>query len=245
MEGNSHYNNKCYVSALDSYTRALVLDPTNAKIFSNRSSALFKLGRLNEAALDARRSIARDPTWCKGYYRLACALAAMGQYDEAAESMQHALSFSASERDTIDMQRLVKEYTKRIVRIKADKKAAAAASSSAAPAPEKGKSGKGKDSAAQAGAAAAAAPTSSATDSTPAAAPPNAPKAQTKRIGTPASDATPTTAPSTSSMKEERARLLVNDLNKAIRSKDNDRVRLFLLNSPKTPRLLTGFLRWR
>ena len=46
---------------------------------SNRSHALFKLGRYQEALEDAERTISIRPDWGKGYFRKGMALQGLGK----------------------------------------------------------------------------------------------------------------------------------------------------------------------
>eukprot|EP00965_Chrysotila_dentata_P124374 4111461-Pleurochrysis_carterae.AAC.1 len=65
------------------FSEALEANPTDAVLLSNRSAALDKLGRQEEAVQDAREAVRADPTYAKAHYRLATALLALGRAGEA------------------------------------------------------------------------------------------------------------------------------------------------------------------
>lgn len=69
-EGNAHMSTKRYQSAIDSYTRAIELDPTNPVYYSNRAAAYSSNDDHDSAILDARRAAELDPTFVKAYSRL-------------------------------------------------------------------------------------------------------------------------------------------------------------------------------
>ncbi|XP_029431969.1 small glutamine-rich tetratricopeptide repeat-containing protein beta isoform X2 [Rhinatrema bivittatum] len=91
-EGNNHMKEENYGAAVDCYTQAVELDPSNAVYYCNRAAAQSKLGNCSEAIKDCERAIAIDPNYSKAYGRMGLALAAMNKYEEAIASYQKALN---------------------------------------------------------------------------------------------------------------------------------------------------------
>ena len=51
--------------AVQAYGQAVALDPSNHILYTNRSAALFKLGRFQDSAQDARAARDLNPKWAK------------------------------------------------------------------------------------------------------------------------------------------------------------------------------------
>lgn len=83
--GDGHFRAKEYQPAIQAYTDALQLDPTNHIILSNKSAAHLANGEKSKALHDARKCAEHsDGKWTKGQTRLAAAMASLGRYGEAA-----------------------------------------------------------------------------------------------------------------------------------------------------------------
>lgn len=69
MEKVQQSNEACqrgdFQEAVHLYTNALLADPQNCILYSNRSAALLKLGRHQEALDDAGRACQLNPKWPK------------------------------------------------------------------------------------------------------------------------------------------------------------------------------------
>ena len=93
--GNEAFSEANYAQAAIFYTEAIELAPKESLLFptlySNRSFANMKLGRLTEALSDADKAVALDPTYCKGLFRRGLALHALKRYPEAAVVLSKAL----------------------------------------------------------------------------------------------------------------------------------------------------------
>lgn len=81
--GNELFGTGNYKNALQHYSTALLLAPTDVKLLSNRSAALCKLGRFAEGLFDAQAGIGCDPTWSKSYFRAAMAANGLSQHIRA------------------------------------------------------------------------------------------------------------------------------------------------------------------
>lgn len=55
--------------AVDLYTQAIALNPTNPDLFADRAQANIKLNNFTEAVADASRAIALDASLAKAYLR--------------------------------------------------------------------------------------------------------------------------------------------------------------------------------
>ena len=72
QKGNAFMTSKQYDKAIDAYTEATKLDPSNPVYYSNRAAAHSSKGDHLTAAIDAEKVIEIDPKFTKGYSRLGC-----------------------------------------------------------------------------------------------------------------------------------------------------------------------------
>jgi tetratricopeptide (TPR) repeat protein len=82
-KGNQALESKEYDSAIELYSQAIALAPTNHILYSNRSAAQYKKENWKESLLDALKSVEILDTWGKGYYRAAEAYVALNRMKEA------------------------------------------------------------------------------------------------------------------------------------------------------------------
>ena len=82
-KGNTFIREKNYQAAVDCYTDALKLDPSNHTILSNRSLAYFRLNKFEEALVDANKCTELAPAFARGHLRKAMALNSMSDYHAA------------------------------------------------------------------------------------------------------------------------------------------------------------------
>ncbi|KAJ7802792.1 putative stress-induced protein STI1 [Mycena olivaceomarginata] len=71
--GNQLMSSKQYDKAIEAYTQAITLDPTNAIYYSNRAAAHSSKGDHLSAVGDAEQAIKIDPKFVKAYHRLGLA----------------------------------------------------------------------------------------------------------------------------------------------------------------------------
>ena len=72
QKGNAFMTSKQYDKAIEAYTEATKLDPSNPIYYSNRAAAHSSKGDHLTAAIDAEKVIEIDPKFTKGYSRLGC-----------------------------------------------------------------------------------------------------------------------------------------------------------------------------
>lgn len=68
--GNAQMSNKDYDAAVESYNKAIALDPSNPVYFSNRAAAHSNKGDHLSAVGDAEKAISVDSKFVKAYHRL-------------------------------------------------------------------------------------------------------------------------------------------------------------------------------
>lgn len=84
--GDDAFNTKDFHTAVDAYTQAIDLDPTDGTLFSNRSLCWIRLGQAEHALADAKACRALKPDWPKACYREGAALRLLQRFEEAANS---------------------------------------------------------------------------------------------------------------------------------------------------------------
>ena len=65
-------SSKKFDDAIESYDKAIALNPTNPIYYSNRAAAHSSKGDHLSAVGDAEKSISIDPKFAKAYHRLGC-----------------------------------------------------------------------------------------------------------------------------------------------------------------------------
>ncbi len=113
--GNNYYKAKNYKQAVDSYTKAIDLDPTNALLFTNRAAAALMLSQFKEAIHDCDQAITLDQTCSKAYFRKATALKGLGKVDLALEALttglHHDPTNAAAKKDKTQLQQIKYKLT--------------------------------------------------------------------------------------------------------------------------------------
>ncbi|KAK9368652.1 hypothetical protein V1509DRAFT_652909 [Lipomyces kononenkoae] len=82
-DGNRFVAMKDYPAAIEAYTKALTLDPTNKIYYSNRAAAYSASGKHDMAVNDAESALEIDDKYAKAYSRLGLAKFALGDAEGA------------------------------------------------------------------------------------------------------------------------------------------------------------------
>ena len=84
-KGNSFYKDGGYQKAIENYTKAIEIDPKNAKAYNNRGNAYSRLRKYKEAIENYTKAIEIDPKNAKAYYNRGIAYKGLEKYDNAIE----------------------------------------------------------------------------------------------------------------------------------------------------------------
>jgi stress-induced-phosphoprotein 1 len=90
-KGNKHLQAKQYDEAIDAYTQAIALSPSDQVFYSNRSAAYLSKGDAANALVDAEKCVELKPDWPKGYSRKGAALHSLKNYESAIEAYEAGL----------------------------------------------------------------------------------------------------------------------------------------------------------
>jgi stress-induced-phosphoprotein 1 len=82
-KGNLEYKNGNYREAMSYYSEAIVEDPNNHVLYSNRSICQYNLGNYNDSLNDAKKSLGIKHDFGKGYIRLSQANHKLGNIWDA------------------------------------------------------------------------------------------------------------------------------------------------------------------
>ncbi|KAH8607165.1 putative Tetratricopeptide repeat TPR repeat [Trypanosoma vivax] len=94
--GNQEFSSGRYTEAIDLFSQAINLDPSNHVLFSNRSACFAALHKYSEALKDAEQCVSLKPDWAKGYVRHGAALHGLRRLDEAVAAYKKGLSIDPS-----------------------------------------------------------------------------------------------------------------------------------------------------
>ncbi|GFP54241.1 hypothetical protein ACSS6W_001924 [Trichoderma asperelloides] len=95
-KGNAAMAQKDYASAIDLYTQALALHPSNAVFLSNRAAAHSAARDHQSARVDAEAAVAIDPTYTKAWSRLGLARFALGDPKGSMEAYQQGIEYEGN-----------------------------------------------------------------------------------------------------------------------------------------------------
>lgn len=90
-EGNKLFAAKDFKGAVEKFSEAIAIEPTNHVLYSNRSGAYASLKQFHQALEDANKTIELKPDWAKGWGRKGAALHGTGDLVAAVEAYEEAL----------------------------------------------------------------------------------------------------------------------------------------------------------
>ncbi|OAP56294.1 hypothetical protein AYL99_09473 [Fonsecaea erecta] len=95
-EGNKAFAAKDFQTAVDKFSQAIELDPTNHVLYSNRSGAYASLKEYQKALDDANKTTELKPDWAKGWGRKGAAQHGLGDLVGAKDAFEEALKLEPS-----------------------------------------------------------------------------------------------------------------------------------------------------
>lgn len=90
--GNHFFKDNLFNDAINCYTRAIELDPTNHIYPANRAMCLIKQEKYGAAELDCSLSLTLDSNYAKAYHRRATCRTYLKKYDEAKKDIEALLN---------------------------------------------------------------------------------------------------------------------------------------------------------
>uniref|UniRef100_A0A8B9GXQ2 RNA polymerase II-associated protein 3 n=1 Tax=Astyanax mexicanus TaxID=7994 RepID=A0A8B9GXQ2_ASTMX len=110
--GNAYFKEGKYEAAVESYTKGMEADATNALLAANRAMAYLKLERYAEAEEDCSKAIALDSTYLKAFARRGTARAALGHLTGAKEDFEQVLRLEPGNKQAMnELKKLNMEMT--------------------------------------------------------------------------------------------------------------------------------------
>ncbi|KAF7131179.1 hypothetical protein CNMCM5793_004229 [Aspergillus hiratsukae] len=95
-EGNKAFSAKDYSTAIEKFTQAIELEPSNHILYSNRSAVYAAQSDYQKALDDASKAIEIKPDWSKGYSRKGAACRGLGDLLGAHDAFEEALKLDPS-----------------------------------------------------------------------------------------------------------------------------------------------------
>ncbi|EPS41834.1 hypothetical protein H072_4217 [Dactylellina haptotyla CBS 200.50] len=95
-QGNAAFSAKDFPKAIDFFSQAIELDPTNHVLYSNRSGSFASLKQFEEALKDATKCTELKPDWSKGWSRKGAAAHGTGDLIGAIDAYEEALKLDAN-----------------------------------------------------------------------------------------------------------------------------------------------------
>ncbi|SCU87573.1 LAME_0D10616g1_1 [Lachancea meyersii CBS 8951] len=140
LEGNKAMAGKDFELAIQKYTEAIQILPSNAVYYANRAAAHSSLKDYSKAVQDAELSIKVNPSYSKGYSRLGFAQYALGKSEEALDAYKKVLDIEG-EKATDAMKRDYDTAMKKVEQSLNIEKASPAAAENDSATPQAGGSG--------------------------------------------------------------------------------------------------------
>ena len=87
-EGNNFFKANRFREAIACYSRAILIDPSNAVYFGNRSLCYLKIGMFEDALFDSEKALSFDPLSLKYRHRLAMAWSGLGDHEKSCATLE-------------------------------------------------------------------------------------------------------------------------------------------------------------
>jgi tetratricopeptide (TPR) repeat protein len=97
-QGNVHFKSGRFPEAIEAYSGALRLDPSNATLYSNRAMAHIKLLDYPSAEADCDAALKIEPRSVKTLLRRGSARSCMGKFEDAAKDFEQVLRIEPENR---------------------------------------------------------------------------------------------------------------------------------------------------
>jgi len=93
-QGNKYFNANKFESAIESYSKALALNPNVPTYYTNRALCYMKANRWAQAVQDSKAALERDSGLVKGHFYLGSSLLELEKLDEAIKHLQTAFELA-------------------------------------------------------------------------------------------------------------------------------------------------------
>ena len=93
-QGNKYFNANKYESAIESYSKAIALNPNVPTYYTNRALCYMKCNRWPQAVQDSKAALERDSGLVKGHFYLGTSLLELDKLDEAIKHLQTAFELA-------------------------------------------------------------------------------------------------------------------------------------------------------
>ncbi|XP_068650270.1 uncharacterized protein [Aristolochia californica] len=100
--GEEAFKRKDFLMAVDAYTQAIDLDPSDGTLLSNRSLCWIRLGQADHALADAKACRILRPDWAKACYREGAAHRLLQRFDEAANAFYEGVKLDPENKELVD-----------------------------------------------------------------------------------------------------------------------------------------------
>ncbi|CAL1538985.1 unnamed protein product [Lymnaea stagnalis] len=101
IRGNEMAQVDEYTAAIQLFTEAISLDPTDFRFFGNRSYCYDRIEQYDKALRDAEKAIKLDKDWPKGYFRKGRALAGLKMFGDAEKAFMQVLKLDKNCDDAV------------------------------------------------------------------------------------------------------------------------------------------------